>query len=59
MTAKSNDVSRLAENLVRERELMKERMKDAQEAEKYRILNRREGVNPEESKLPENHDQAA
>jgi hypothetical protein len=48
MARRGEEVDRLAKGLVRERELMRDRMADAQEAEKARILSQRENVNPNE-----------
>lgn len=60
MAARGQEISRSAEALIREKELVAERMKDAQAAEARRILNQREGVNlNDQLKAEEKHDQAA
>lgn len=62
MTAKGHNIDRLAEGLVRDKELTQERLRDAQVAERQRILGQREGVNLNdelEKIAEEKHDQAA
>jgi hypothetical protein len=60
MAKKGQEISRSAEALVRERELVAERMKGAQAAEAERITRQSEEVNlNDQLKTEEKHDQAA